>query len=216
MTDSRSPGLQNTNEPIILVPQHKTQKYEQHHQFSTGNNLQGRLDGHSCRSHESLSAQLETLRPVPAYPMDMNFGGIYSKVTVFRDEPSSGFAFREDPFDTAVISVAALNLCRQRPGKKTITNHEFATGDADEPLTEDGKVVMLNKIRIIYRIALDNDHDSIVLGVWGCGVFKHNPEQIDRMFLDILSEEEFRNRFREVRFAVLGEKNYDGFKKVLD
>ena len=156
------------------------------------------------------------LRPVPAYPMDMNFGGIYSKVTVFRDGLSSGYAFREDPFDTAVISVAALNLCRQRPGKKTITNHEFATGDAEDPLTEDGKVVMLNKIRTIYRIALDNGHDSIVLGAWGCGVFKHNPEQIARMFLDILSEEEFRNRFREVRFAVLGEKNYEGFRKVLD
>lgn len=156
------------------------------------------------------------LRTVPAYPMDMNFGGIYSKVTVFRDGPSSGFSFLEDPFDTAVISVAALNLCRQRPGKKTITNHEFATGDAEDPLTKDGKAVMLNKIRTIYRIALDNGHDSIVLGAWGCGVFKHNPEQIARMFLDILSEEEFRNRFREVRFAVLGEKNYGGFRKVLD
>lgn len=155
------------------------------------------------------------LRPQPAYPMDINFGGIYSKVTVFRDGPSSGFAFREEPFDIGIISVAALNLCHPRPGKKTITNHEYATEDKNNPLTEDGKLVMLNKIRTIYRIALDNEHDSLVLGAWGCGVFKHNPEQIAEMFLKILEEPEFKNKFKEVCFAVLGESNYNGFKKVI-
>ena len=155
------------------------------------------------------------LRPQPAYPLDLNFGGIYSRVTVFRDGPSSGFAFREVPFDTAVISVAALNLCRERPGKKTITNHEYATENPEDPMTEDGKIVMLNKIRTIYRIALDNEHDSMVLGAWGCGVFKHNPEQIAQMFLLVLEESEFKNKFKEVCFAILGEDNYKGFQKFI-
>ena len=92
------------------------------------------------------------LQPESAYPMDTNFGGIYSKVTVFRDGPSSGFAFREVPFDLGIISVAALNLCRPRPNKKTLTNHEYATEDKNNPLTEEGKLVMLNKIRTIYRM----------------------------------------------------------------
>lgn len=156
------------------------------------------------------------LRPQPAYPMDLNFGGIYSKVTVFRDGPSSGFEFREDPFDTAVISVAALNLCSPRPGKKTITNHEYATEDRENPLIDDGKLVMLNKMRTIYRIALANGHDSVVLGAWGCGVFRHNPKQIAGMFLQVLEEEEFRNKFKEVCFAVLGEENYKAFKSVIE
>lgn len=155
------------------------------------------------------------LRPQPAYPMDLNFGGIYSRVSVFRDGPSAGFEFREQPYDTAIISVAALNLCRERPGKRTITNHEYATENPDDPMTEDGKIVMLNKIRTIYRIALDNGHDSMVLGAWGCGVFKHNPQQIAKMFLTVLSEDEFKNKFKEVCFAVLGEENYNEFKSVI-
>lgn len=156
------------------------------------------------------------LRPQLAYPMDINFGGIYSKVTVFRDGPSSGYEFREETYETAIISVAALNLCRQRPGKKTITNHEYATEDKENPVTEEGKCVMLNKIRTIYRIALANGHDSIVLGAWGCGVFKHNPTQIANMFLQILEEKEFKNKFKEVCFAVLGEENYNAFKSVIE
>lgn len=155
------------------------------------------------------------LRPQLAYPMDINFGGIYSKVTVFRDGPSSGFAFREEPFDIGIISVAALNLCRPRPNKRTITNHEYATEDKENPLTEEGILVMLNKIRTIYRIALDNGHDSLVLGAWGCGVFRHNPGQIAQMFLQVLDESEFKNKFKEVCFAVLGESNYNGFKEII-
>ena len=155
------------------------------------------------------------LRPQLAYPMDINFGGIYSKVTVFRDGPSTGFAFREEPFDLGIISVAALNLCRPKPNKRTITNHEYATEDKENPMTEEGKLVMLNKIRAIYRIALDNGHDSLVLGAWGCGVFKHNPKQIAQMFLQILEESEFKNKFKEVCFAVLGESNYNGFKEII-
>ena len=82
-------------------------------------------------------------------------------------------------------------------------------------MTEEGKLVMLNKIRTIYRIALDNGHESLVLGAWGCGVFKHNPKQIAQMFLQILEESEFKNKFKEVCFAVLGESNYNGFKEII-
>jgi len=154
------------------------------------------------------------LRETPAYPMDINYGGIYSKVTVFRDGPATGFAFREKTFDTAVISVAALNLCRQKPGGKTITNEEYRAHGQDA-LTEEGKAVMHNKIRTIYRIALDNGHDSLVLGAWGCGVFKHRPDQIASMFLQILDEPEFKNKFKDVRFAVIGSKNVMGFRQVI-
>lgn len=155
------------------------------------------------------------LRETPAYPMDINYGGIYSKVTVFRDGPATGFAFREEPYDTAVISVAALNLCRQKPGGKTITNYEYKAHGQDA-LTDEGKVVMKNKMRTIYRIALDNGHNSLVLGAWGCGVFKQRPGQIASMFTQVLNEPEFKNKFREVRFAVLGTKNILGFRQVIE
>ena len=43
-----------------------------------------------------------------AYPLDINFGGIYSPgVTFFRHGPTQGFEFRMESFRCGVISVAA-------------------------------------------------------------------------------------------------------------
>lgn len=35
------------------------------------------------------------------------------------------------------------------------------------------------------------------------------------MFMQVLGETEFKNKFKEVCFAVLGDSNYNGFKTVL-
>lgn len=151
-----------------------------------------------------------TLRPEPAYPMDIHFGGIYSPgVTVFRDNGQTGFALREEPFQTSIISVAALNF---RAGHKT-NNLEYAS--ADGGFTPEGQQVMFDKIRTIYRIALLNGHDSLVLGAFGCGVFRLKPEIVAAYFNDVLQEEEFHGKFHTVVFAMLEGKG-SARKKVED
>ena len=138
------------------------------------------------------------LRPAPAYPMDIHFGGIYSpNVTVFRDNGQTGFALREIPFQTSIISVAALNF---KPGHKT-NNLEYRSTDGG--FTPEGKQVMFDKIRTIYRIALLNGHDSLVLGAFGCGVFQLKPELVAAYFNEVLQEDEFRGKFHTVVFALL-------------
>ena len=43
-----------------------------------------------------------------AYPMDINFGGVYSpEVTVFRNA-SDSYAFLDEPYKVGIVSVAAL------------------------------------------------------------------------------------------------------------
>ena len=138
------------------------------------------------------------LRSIPAYPMDIHFGGIYSPgVTVFRDNAATGFALREEPFQTSIISVSALNF---RPGHKT-NNLEYCA--ADGGFTPEGQQVMFDKIRTIYRIALLNGHDSLVLGAFGCGVFRLKPELVAAFFKQVLQEDEFRGKFHMVVFALL-------------
>jgi uncharacterized protein (TIGR02452 family) len=138
------------------------------------------------------------LRPVSAYPMDIHFGGIYSPgVTVFRDNQETGFALREAPYQTAIISLAALNF---RPGHKT-NNLEYRSDDGG--FTPEGEQIMFDKIRTIYRIALLNGHDSLVLGAFGCGVFQLKPELVARFFKQILDEDEFRGKFHTIVFAML-------------
>jgi uncharacterized protein (TIGR02452 family) len=140
------------------------------------------------------------LRPISAYPMDIHFGGIYSPgVTVFRDNQKTGFALREEPYQTAFISLAALNF--RQDDKAKINNREYCADNGG--FTPEGEQIMFDKIRTIYRIALLNGHDSLVLGAFGCGVFQLKPELVAKYFKQILDEDEFRGKFHTIVFAML-------------
>lgn len=144
------------------------------------------------------------------YPMNEDFGGIYSKnIVVFRNSEDKKYSFLDKPFMIDVISVAAIN----RP-----------------ELTENGKFKNFvekrekNKIRTILNIALDNGNDSLVLGAFGCGAFRTPPYEMARCFYEVLKEKKYTNKFKKIVFAILDdhnshkehnpEGNYAPFKKM--
>ena len=88
------------------------------------------------------------------YPMDENFGGIYSAdVTVFKD---GKYEWLHNPYQTAFISVAAMNVNRAlRQGENILV---------DGRLSDCAVAITKNKIRTIYRIGILHGHDSLVLG----------------------------------------------------
>lgn len=134
------------------------------------------------------------------YPLDLNFGGIYSPgVTSFRYGPTRNFNFRHEPFRCGVISVAALSF---RDNTRYF-NEELKYKAADGGFTPEGEKIQMNKIRTIFRIALENGHDSLVLGAFGCGAFRLPPEEVAWQFAKALDEPEFKGRFRAVVFAIL-------------
>jgi uncharacterized protein (TIGR02452 family) len=56
----------------------------------------------------------------------------------------------------------------------------------------------------ILSLAAYNNCDALVLGAWGCGVFKNQPSLVAQMFVDFLLDEgQFRGRFKSVLFSVL-------------
>lgn len=127
------------------------------------------------------------------YPLDRNFGGVYSpEVTVFREDEEHGYRLMNNPFRTAVVSVASIN----RPA-----------------LTSEGLIVpeqtpgVKNKIRTILRIALMYKHENLVLGALGCGAFRNPPKHIARLFHEVFEEREFKNQFNEVFFSILEDHN---------
>lgn len=131
------------------------------------------------------------------YPMNIRFGAIYSPhVTVFRKGPREGFALMEEPYETAIISCAALDF-NEKHGK----NPEYRS--ADGGFTFEGKAIMLSKIRTIFSAALAGGHDAVVLGAWGCGAFRLRPDLVAGLFRDVLFEPAFKDRFRTVVFAIL-------------
>lgn len=127
------------------------------------------------------------------YPLDRNFGGIYTPNGIyFRESEQKGYALLEKPVSLSFITVAGMN----RPDLTTggmIANHHV------EPIK--------NKIRTIFRIGLIHGHDSLVLGALGCGAFRNPPRHVARLFHEVMDEPEFKDRYRRIIFAILDDHN---------
>lgn len=138
-----------------------------------------------------------------AYPMDINYGGIYSpEVTVFRNAEDL-YSLCDETYKVGIVSVAALDF-NEKHGK----NLEYRA--ADGGFTAEGEAIMRNKIRAIYRIALSNGHDSLVAGAFGCGAFRLPSAKVAQLFSETLNEAEFKNKFVEVVFAILDKDGANG------
>ncbi|MBE9094040.1 TIGR02452 family protein [Tychonema sp. LEGE 07203] len=56
----------------------------------------------------------------------------------------------------------------------------------------------------LLALALNKGCEAIVLGAWGCGVFRNDPSMVAQMFADfLLSNGQFAGRFKSVIFSVL-------------
>lgn len=132
-------------------------------------------------------------KSVHQYPLDRNWGGIYTpNAIVFRSTEGKGYPFLAQPYKMSFIAVAAMN----RPEL-----------DADSmiirPLIEPFK----NKIRTLFRIGLKHGHDALVLGAWGCGAFRCPPKHVARLFHEVLEEKEFKDKYRQITFAIIEDHN---------
>lgn len=141
-----------------------------------------------------------------AYPMNINFGGIYSPdVTFFRGLEADGYPLLEEPFKVSIVAVAALN-------KPYLT----ASGDYNEA----DRQCMKKKIRTIFNIAINFNHTVLILSAFGCGAFMNPPDKVASLFKEVLSEPTYKAAFEKVVFAIKSDsndrhnKNFAAFKKV--
>lgn len=127
------------------------------------------------------------------YPLDRNFGGIYTPDAIyFRESEQNGYALLDKPVSLSFITVAGMN----RPDLT-----------ADGMIAEHHVEPIKNKMRTIFRIGLMHCHDSLVLGALGCGAFRNPPRHVARLFHEVLEEPEFMNRYRKIVFAILDDHN---------
>ncbi|CAF1235804.1 unnamed protein product [Rotaria sp. Silwood1] len=118
---------------------------------------------------------------------------IYSpRVTIFKDDNGN---LLSSPYHVGMVTVPAPNASVVRQ-------------------TELVKSTMMERIKRLLYVFEANKHDSLILGAFGCGVFKNNPFDVAVMFRQHLESDEFKNSFKRIIFAVLDADMYQVFKEV--
>lgn len=111
-----------------------------------------------------------------------------------------------------VITCAAPNL-RANPNNKMNPGSGVAVKVTDRELLEIHK----KRAKQMLNVALAEGAQVLVLGAFGCGAFRNNPEVVARAYKEVLKE--FEGAFAHIEFAVYctpgDSKNYDVFKRVL-
>jgi len=162
--------------------------------FASAKNPGGGFQGGSEAQEESLArsgglfACLENNRMYhvnrqhkdPVYTNHM----IYSPgVPFFRDD---GGALLDDPWRCAVITAPAVNAGVAR--KRNTSRRKI-------------EQVMRERMHRVLSLAAQEGHDTVVLGAWGCGVFRNDPAEVAGLFDEALSGA-LRGAFRLAHFAV--------------
>lgn len=118
---------------------------------------------------------------------------IYSpNVYVIRDDSYDKIGH---PFMVNIISAAAV---------------DNRSGD----VTNSAKL-MEERIRKIVRLAAARKNDVLILGAFGCGVFKNDPNKISAIFKKVLNDEGMKNYFTDVIFPIKDSKMSMIFHKAL-
>jgi uncharacterized protein (TIGR02452 family) len=120
---------------------------------------------------------------------------IYSpRVPVFRDDAGT---LLELPYLASFITAPAVNV-----GALHISENSQV-----EP-------TMRKRAELVLRVAHRHRHELLVLGAWGCGAFRNDPDLIARLFAEHLGPSGlFHNVFGQVIFAIVDfSKNQDNLR----
>lgn len=132
-------------------------------------------------------------------------------VVVFKTDTAYPKALREEAwYEVDVISCAAPNL-REKPSNR------MNSGDGDRKVDisdAELKRLHMRRLRRILDVAVQKGAEAIVLGAFGCGAFRNDPEVVASAAFDVIPD--YRGAFKAIEFAVYCRPddltNYRAFK----
>jgi len=108
-------------------------------------------------------------------------------VPVFRDDAGK---LLQQPYLLSFITAPAVNAGAVRKNE---------TNNVDKI-----KSVMISRAEKVLSVVAYHHCDALILGAWGCGVFRNDPVDVAEMWFTLLKENAlFVNRFKKVSFAVI-------------
>ncbi|KAF9169628.1 hypothetical protein BGX21_010443 [Mortierella sp. AD011] len=171
-----------------------------------------RTNLHQCLDTEPRRSEFY---PIPSQ------GAIYCpNMVVMRKSTQYDEEFMERPEWMSFLAVAPLR------------NPPLVPNEANEMiLGERAVIITKKKIQHMFRVALDNGHDAIVLSAFGCGRLHNPPESVAMIFKEIIHTNYMGGvkkgrTFSVITFAITDYKsrdsqvddsyNYDTFKRVME
>ena len=181
--------------------------------FASAKNAGGGFLGGSRAQEESLarsSALYASLQAGQAYydenrrarsTLYTDYAILSPHVPVFRDDEG---ALLDRPFDASFFTMPAVNVGALRPG------------GGDHARVEP---IMAGRVEKLLALAAAEGFEELVLGAWGCGVFRNDPRLIARLFHDALfGEHRWAWKFGRLVFAVYTSarerENFDAFEEL--
>jgi uncharacterized protein (TIGR02452 family) len=166
--------------------------------FASAKNPGGGFLGGSQAQEESLARASGLYACLQRFPemYDANRGCrtclyldhmIYSpRVPVFRDDDDR---LLDRPHAASFLTAPAVN--------------RGAVGQNEPESLHRVEATMLERIEKLLSLAVVHGHDTLVLGAWGCGVFRNDPSDVAAWFRQhLIDNQAFRGTFRTVVFAV--------------
>jgi uncharacterized protein (TIGR02452 family) len=146
--------------------------------------------------------------PNSFYPLQEN-EALYTKDAIFFKDKEYDYM---DPVECDVVTIAALRL------HGVIGEDGKMSYESD---VTDYRKITKDKIRLMVSLASKNGVQNLILGAWGCGVFKNDPNLMSQYFSEVLIGEGYSVDFKNIVFAVINDhnsvdNNYEIFHKNLN
>ena len=170
--------------------------------FASAKNPGGGFRGGSQAQEESIARSSTIISSLESDEATKHFyrfhkrnprNGLYShraihtqNVVVFRDNQMN---LLEQPFNVSFLTCAAVNMGHYMT---------FESSTKDE-----GEKEMRKRMLTVLRCMKAHGHDALVLGAFGCGVFRNDPIFVASMWNNLLRSEEFNTCFKHVSFGII-------------
>jgi len=107
---------------------------------------------------------------------------ITSRVTFFR---TSDFQLVETPYDVNIITCPAVNMSGVQPDQ-----------------VDEAKQIMENRMSKLVALMINRSYEYLILGAYGCGVFKNDPADVASTWYDLFIGRNLRTYFKEIHFSI--------------
>jgi uncharacterized protein (TIGR02452 family) len=182
--------------------------------FASARNAGGGYIGGARAQEEDLcrvSALYTTLREAPDYyeAHRADRSKLYTHRVIFSPEVP---VFRDHKYHLLAVPYRASFLTSPAPNAGEVARNQSEDLDEIRP-------ILTERVARVLAVAAHHDMRTLVLGAWGCGVFRNNPEDVADGFLQHLGPGGlFENRFDRIVCAVLdraaGQPNLAAFRKT--